>query len=217
MTANSKIIKDSVAFFQNMAVGNLEGDYKALAVAPVSLKKMILNGIDREIAKKDKGYIFAKINSLTDEEIIERLQMASNAGVKVEMIVRGISCLLPQVKGKTENIMIRSIVGRYLEHSRIYIFGQGASEKMYISSADWMTRNTERRVEIAMPVLDPSVRRQLHEYIDCYMRDNTKARILYPTGRYHKIPAEEELFIAQDELMKKAYEKTKSTQRKKTI
>lgn len=204
MTGNPRITKDAVAFFKNMAIGKLDGRYRNLLVAPVSLKSTVLSLIERETAKGDKGMIFAKVNAVTDEEIIHALKEASCAGVKVTMIVRGISCILPGIEGKTENIEIRSVVGRYLEHSRIYIFGTGVQEKMYIASADFMTRNTENRVEIALPVLDKDIRKKIHAYVDTYLADNTKARQLMPNGRYHKIASEEEPFNAQEELMRTA-------------
>ena len=201
LTSNPAIINDGIAFFQNMAIGKLDGDYSTLLVAPVSLKSTLLNLMDEEIKKGENGYIFAKVNSITDEEIIVKLKEASCAGVKIILIVRGICCIVPGVKGKTENIEIRQIVGRYLEHSRIYIFGKGEEEKMYIASADFMTRNTERRVEIATPILDAACAARIHRIIDIYMADNTKVRVLFPTGRYHKITDVEEPFIAQEHLM----------------
>ena len=201
MTANPRIIEDAISFFQNMAIGKLDGDYRDLLVAPVSLKSTLLDLIERETAKGENGYIFAKVNSITDEEIIVKLKEASCAGTKVVLLVRGICCLVPGIIGKTENIEVRSIVGRYLEHSRIYIFGKGEEEKMYIASADFMTRNTERRVEIASPVLDQAVAARIHRIIDIYMADNTKVRVLFPTGRYHKIPDVETPYIAQEALM----------------
>lgn len=202
MTARSNIIKDVTTFFSNMQIGELEGKYKTLLVSPVSLKKTIIEFIDREIAKGKKGLIICKFNSITDEEIIYKLHEASNAGVTVKLIVRGISCILPGIKGKTDNIEIRSIVGKYLEHSRIYIFGSGASEKMYISSADFMTRNTERRVEVACPILDNDAKKEIHDFLDLVFRDNTKARIMYENGRYHKINDEEVPFNSQLAMMR---------------
>ncbi len=202
MTADPKVIKDAVAFFQNMSIGKLDGSYQTLLVAPVSLKSTLIELIEKETEKKDKGYIFAKVNSITDEEIIVKLKEASCAGVKITLLVRGICCILPGVPGKTENIEVRQIVGRYLEHSRIYIFGTGRSEKMYISSADFMTRNTERRVEIACPVTDEESRAKIHAYVDVCLSDNTKVRILFPNGRYHKYAGEiTEPVIAQDVIM----------------
>ena len=134
----------------------------------------------------EEGRIFIKINSLTDAEIIDKLTQASCAGVKIQMVERGISCLLPGIPGKTENIQVSSIVGRYLEHSRIYVFGTGAEEKMYISSADFMTRNTQRRVEVACPIYDAQIRESIHKLIDAVLSDTVKARILFPDGSYAK-------------------------------
>ena len=145
ITADERIGQDAGAFFNNMALGNLSGHYSRLFVAPTSLKNNILALMDEQIAKGKDGYILLKFNSLTDIDVIAKLREASCAGVTVEMIVRGICCLLPGVPGHTENITVTSIVGRFLEHSRIYVFGRGDEEKMYISSADLMTRNTERR------------------------------------------------------------------------
>lgn len=204
ITANPRITKDAVAFFRNMAIGRLDGRYRNLLVAPVSLKSTILSLIARETANGENGRIIAKVNAVTDEDIIAALKDASCAGVKITLIVRGISCILPGIEGKTENIEIRSVVGRFLEHSRVYIFGTGKQEKMYISSADFMTRNTERRVEIAAPVLDRRIRKKIHEYIDMYLKDNTKARQLTANGRYRKITDDEEPFNAQEELMRTA-------------
>lgn len=201
LTAKSEIIDDAVDFFQNMMIGKLDGKYKALLVAPVGLKPTLLSLIEAETKKKDKGYIFVKINGMSDEEIMHALMEASKAGVHVDMVIRGISCLLPGVEGKTENIHIRSIVGQYLEHSRIYLFGTEKNEKMYISSADFMTRNTERRVEIAAPILDPAIRTQLHHYIDLCLADNTKARVMAPNGRYHKIQHEGDRVCCQEMMM----------------
>lgn len=209
MTSRASIIRDCIAFFRNMSIGKLDGKYRTLLVAPVSLKSTLLELMDREIAKGEKGRIFAKLNSITDEDLIKKLSEASCAGVQVHLIVRGISCILPGIKGKTENIQIRSIVGRYLEHSRIYVFGTGTSEKMYISSADFMTRNTERRVEVACPIMDASIRKTIHAYIDILERDNTKARILKENGRYHKIKTNDPPFNSQTAMMRliKASEK----------
>ena len=165
ITADERIGQDAGAFFNNMALGNLSGRYSRLFVAPTSLKNNILALMDEQIAKGKDGYILLKFNSLTDIDVIAKLREASCAGVTVEMIVRGICCLLPGVPGHTENITVTSIVGRFLEHSRIYVFGRGDEEKMYISSADLMTRNTERLVEIACPIDDPAVRTLLHDIL----------------------------------------------------
>ena len=202
ITANPVIINDALAFFRNMMTGVLDGRYRRLLVAPVSLKQTVLDLIRRETAKGPKGFIMVKLNAVTDEEIICALKEASCAGTEVQMIIRGISCILPEVKGKTDNIHIRSIVGRYLEHSRIYVFGRGRSEKMYISSADFMTRNTERRVEVAVPILDKDIQARLHDYLDLCLRDNVKARRMSSDGRYRRIKENGELISAQDELMR---------------
>ena len=219
LTSEEEIIEDSIHFFQNMMIGNLEGKYKKLLVAPKDLKPAILKYISQETKKKEDGYIFVKINGMSDEEIMQALIRASQAGVHVEMIIRGISCLLPGIEGKTENLHIRSIVGRYLEHSRIYVFGKGDKEKMYISSADFMTRNTERRVEIATPVLDSEIRERIHAYIDLCLKDTVKARMMSSTGRYTKIPSEGEKINSQEEMMKltqSAGEKKKRSSQKGT-
>ena len=202
LTSRASIIRDAVDFFQNMMIGKLDGHYRTLWVAPISLKSNILRAIEAETEKGKDGYIFIKINGFTDEDIMYALMHASQAGVRVDMVIRGISCLLPGVPGKTDNIHIRSIVGRYLEHSRIYIFGRGKGEKMYISSADFMTRNTERRVEIAVPIMDRKIRNRIHDFVDLYLSDNVKARIMTSTGRYKKVKTGAEEISVQDEMMK---------------
>ena len=206
ITADERIGEDAGAFFNNMALGNLSGHYSRLFVAPTSLKNNILALMDEQIAKGKDGYILLKFNSLTDIDVIAKLQEASCAGVTVEMIVRGICCLLPGVPGHTENITVTSIVGRFLEHSRIYVFGRGDEEKMYISSADLMTRNTERRVEIACPIDDPAVRTRLHDILYAMQHDTVKARVLQPDGTYCKKPAVQDPICAQDLLMQQAIE-----------
>ncbi len=206
ITADERIGQDAGAFFNNMALGNLSGRYSRLFVAPTSLKNNILVLMDEQIAKGKDGYILLKFNSLTDIDVIAKLREASCAGVTVEMIVRGICCLLPGVPGHTENITVTSIVGRFLEHSRIYVFGHGDEEKMYISSADLMTRNTERRVEIACPIDDPAVRTRLHDILYAMQHDTVKARVLQPDGTYCKKPAVQDPICAQDLLMQQAIE-----------
>lgn len=204
VTSSESIGMDAAQFFNNMAMSNLNGRYNRLLVAPTSLKNNILSLMDGEIAKGSDGYILLKFNSLTDIDMIEKLHEASCAGVTVEMIIRGICCLLPGVPGKTENITVTSIVGRFLEHSRIYVFGRGENEKMYISSADLMTRNTERRVEIACPIDSPTVRARLHDILFAMQHDTVKARVLQPDGSYQKKPAVPEPICAQDLLMQQA-------------
>ncbi len=184
MTANQQIGEDAALLFQNMATANINGRYKHLLVSPFALRDRVLEEIDQEIRAGTQGYIFLKLNSLTDRMLIDKLAQASQAGVEVVMNIRGICCLLPGVAGLTDHIQVFSIVGRYLEHSRIYCFGRGEDARLYISSADFMTRNTERRVEVACPVLDSRVRARLFHIIEQLQRDNVKARLLGPDGTY---------------------------------
>ena len=169
--------------------------------------------IDREIEHAKAGepaYIGLKMNSLTDKKIMEKLIKASKAGVKIDMVIRGICCLIPGVKGETDNIQVRSIVGRYLEHSRIYIFGTKGREKVYIASADFMTRNTIRRVEVATPVYDDGIKERILRMFNTMLSDNVKARIMANDGNYYKKDAvdgvsrlnSQEYFY--DEVVKKA-------------
>ncbi|MCD7776593.1 MAG: polyphosphate kinase 1 [Firmicutes bacterium] len=187
ITANREIGEDASLFFQNMATGNLLGDYKRLLVSPFSLKNKVICEINEETKKGEDGYIFLKLNSLTDRELIDKLAKASQAGVKVIMNIRGICCLLPGVEGLTDNIKVFSIVGRYLEHARIYCFGGGEGARLYIASADFMTRNTERRVEIACPVLGQEQRERIFHIIDVLTSDNVKARNMRSDRTYEKI------------------------------
>ncbi|HJJ47858.1 MAG TPA: polyphosphate kinase 1 [Methanocorpusculum sp.] len=206
MTTNQEIGAEADLFFKNMALGNLHGDYKLLLVSPAGLKSAVLKLMDEEIKKKKGGRILVKINSLTDIDIIDKLKEASCAGVKVEMIVRGICCIIPGIVGETEHITVRNVVGRFLEHSRIYVFGEGVQEKMYIASADFMTRNTERRVEVGCPVLDPEVRKRVHHILDLILRDNVKARRLLPDGTYVRFEGEGEEVNCQQILLEEAQE-----------
>lgn len=187
MTANKEIGNDALQFFKNMALGNLNMSYKHLLVAPVDFKRSIIALIDEEIEKQNRGEaagIFFKLNSLTDRDIIDKLSQASRAGVKVKLVIRGICCILPGISGFTENIIIISIVGRYLEHFRTYCFGDEENLKILISSADLMTRNTERRVEIACPIYDEKIKMRIWDILNAQMRDNIKARQLLADGEY---------------------------------
>ena len=201
ITSRKEIGQDAAEFFKNMAIRNLEGEYHHLLVAPHAMKDRLLKLIDREIEKGDKGRIFLKVNSVTELELIDRLRDASCAGVRVEMIVRGICCLLPRVETETDNVKITSIVGRYLEHSRIYLFGEGADEVMYISSADFMTRNMDRRVEVGCPIVDPAIRARIHRLIDVQRADNTKARLMRSDGTYQPVVNRREPVDSQQTLM----------------
>lgn len=206
ITANPAIGQDANHFFQNLAIGNVSGQYEHLMVAPSSLKTGIIREIDREIAKRGEGRIFIKMNAITDIDLIEKLKQASCAGVRVRMIVRGICCILPDIPEKTENIEVISIVGRFLEHSRVYCFGQGNDERMYIASADFMTRNTEKRVEVACPIYDQAVREKIHYLMDTCWADNVKARALQRDGSYRTRPIHETPIDSQQMLMAKALE-----------
>lgn len=186
MTADEGIGQDAVRFFRNMLVNDLAGQYQELLVSPYGIKEQLYTLIDQEMEKGEDGYICVKANSVTERGIIDKLRAASQAGVQVELIIRGICCLLPGVEGETERIHVTSIVGRFLEHARIYCFGKGADAKMYLSSADLMTRNLKRRVEIACPVHDREMREQLQWVLDCQLRDNGKASFLCPDGTYHR-------------------------------
>lgn len=201
ITANQDIGQEANEFFKNMSISNLNGNYNTLLVAPYSLKNHLLDMMDNEIKKAKRGEesgIIIKSNSLTDKDIILKLTEASGAGVEVKLIIRGICCLLPGVPGKTENITVYSIVGRFLEHSRIYCFGKDKDIKLFIASADMMTRNTSRRVEIACPILDEDIKSQLLHILEVMFADNVKARLLTTNGLYKKIEMEtDEAFDSQ--------------------
>ena len=201
ITANPEIGADAAMLFQNLAIANFSGNYKKLLASPFMMRDKVLELIDKEIEKGTEGFIFFKLNSLSDRIVIDKLEEASNAGVKIVMNIRGICCLLPGIKGHTENIKVFSIVGRYLEHTRIYCFGKGEDAPLYISSADFMTRNMARRVEIACPVEDPHTRAKVFRIIKYLQQDNVKARIMYPDGTYHKIKTDKDPFISQVRFM----------------
>ena len=184
MTANQTIGEDAAAFFRNMLVNKLDGEYRQLCVSPFGIKSMLLEKIDRQIALGKDGYVCIKANSVTEREVIDKLAEASHAGVEVQLIIRGICCILPGVTGETENIHVTSVVGHFLEHGRIYQFGRGKNAEYYISSADLMTRNLNRRVEIACPVHDTQLCEQLQWILDSQLRDTAKASFLLSDGSY---------------------------------
>ena len=184
MTTDQTIGEDAAAFFRNMLVNKLDGEYQKLCVSPFGIKEMLLKNIDRQIALGKEGYICIKTNSVTERNIIDKLAQASQAGVEVQLIVRGICCILPGVVGETERIHVTSIVGRFLEHSRIYQFGRGEQAEYYISSADLMTRNLNHRVEIACPVQDAQIKEQLKWILDAQLHDTAKASLILPDGTY---------------------------------
>ena len=184
MTASEAIGLDGTVFFQNMLVGNLAGSYEHLLVSPAGIKAKLISLIEEEMAKGPDGYICIKANSMTEREVMDKLAEASRSGVQIQMILRGICCLRPGIPAHTENIHVTSIVGRYLEHGRIYCFGRGKDARVYISSADLMTRNLNRRVEIACPIYDPEVKEQLIWILHTQLEDNVKASSLLPDGSY---------------------------------
>jgi len=204
MTANQEIGTDAAEFFKNMSIGNLHGAYRHLIVSPVSLKARVLATMDEEIEKGSAGRIIMKMNSVTDVDFIRKVEEASCAGVKVDLIVRGICCILPQVPGHTENVRVTSIVGRYLEHPRVFVFGKGEKTKIYIGSADMMTRNTEKRVEVACPVYDEAVKKRLLHQLKVMLADNVKAREMAEDGTYHKKAESERKINAQETFMQEA-------------
>ena len=206
ITADQNIGHDAAEFFRNMAIGNLEEEYKTLMVAPRCMKSRIMELIDEEIKKGRDGQIIFKVNSVTDLEVINKLSEASCAGVRIMLLVRGICCLLPGVPEYTENIRVFSIVGRYLEHSRIYSFGAGSEQKLYISSADLMTRNMQRRVEVAVPIYAPHIRERVNHILDVYFRDTAKARELKSDGNYERFPEYKTGLSAQEQFMAEALE-----------
>ena len=193
MTADPNLARDAISFFESMLIGDLSGEYERLMVAPNAMKDRILALIDGEIAKGPEGRIRIKANSVTERDLIDKLSEASCAGVKIDLVIRGICCLVPGVPGKTENITVTSVIGRFLEHSRIYAFGTGDDMQIYLSSADVMTRNQVRRVEIAAPVRSAELKEFLSEYLDRILADNTKAWRLGSDGIYKRLtPAQGE-------------------------
>ena len=209
MTADPKIGMEAARVFQALAMGETVEDMEYLLVAPRCLQNKVLAMIDEEIEHAKAGepaYIGLKMNSLTDKRIMSKLVEASCAGVHIDMVIRGICCLIPGVKGQTENIHIISIVGRFLEHSRIYIFGTQERARIYISSADFMTRNTLRRVEVAAPIEDPDIRMQIQEMFVTMLSDNRKARSMNNKGIYKIEPSDNAPLNSQEVFLQQAYD-----------
>ena len=204
ITGNQSIGEDASVFFKNMAIGNLAGVYQHLIVSPTGLKQKVLALIDEEISKGQDGRILMKMNSVTDVNFIRKIAEASRAGVKIDLIVRGICCILPGIPGETENLSVTSIVGRYLEHPRVFVFGKGEDRKVYIGSADMMTRNTEKRVEVACPIYDEQIKKRLVRYLNIMLADNVKAREMLSDGTYRKKQGGERQICAQEYFMKEA-------------
>ena len=210
MTANEQIGMDAARVFQALAKGEVVEDMEHLLVAPKCLQSKVIEKIEEQIQKQKNGetaYIGLKMNSLTDKRIIDKLIDASKAGVKIDMIVRGICCLIPGVEGETENIHVISVVGRFLEHSRIYIFGNGEEAQYYIGSADFMTRNTVKRVEVAAPVYSKRLKKRLQDLFDLMLSDNKKARKEDAKGAYSVVECKGQPINSQELLYQEAYAK----------
>lgn len=210
MTANEQIGMDAARVFQALAKGEVVEDMEHLLVAPKCLQSKVIEKIEEQIQKQKNGetaYIGLKMNSLTDKRIIDKLIDASKAGVKIDMIVRGICCLIPGVEGETENIHVISVVGRFLEHSRIYIFGNGEEAQYYIGSADFMTRNTVKRVEVAAPVYSERLKKRLQDLFDLMLSDNKKARKEDAKGTYSVVECKGQPINSQELLYQGAYAK----------
>lgn len=220
MTANEQIGMEAARVFQALTKGEVMQETEHLLVAPKCLQSKIIKMIDEEIEHKKNGedaYIGLKLNSLTDKRIMEKLNDASKAGVQIEMIVRGICCLVPGIKGETDNIQITSIVGRFLEHSRIYIFGCGERIKYYIGSADFMTRNTVKRVEVAAPIYSEKIKKQVREIFELMLKDNKKARAEDNEGNYTLKKCVGEAFNSQEMLYQLAYDRAARKMRSNSL
>ena len=196
LTANTEIGEDASDLFNFLTGYSYQAEYRQLMIAPINMREQMLELIEREIENQSSGKearIIVKINSLTDDKIIRALYRASQAGVKIDLIVRGICVLRPGIEGLSENIRVISVVGRFLEHSRIFYFANGGEEEIYIGSADWMHRNLDRRVEAIVPINDARLRESIkQEILEIYLKDNVNARILNPDGTYQKIVAKSE-------------------------
>ncbi len=218
MTADPAITRDAVNFFENMLIGNSAGEYAKLLVAPFAMKNRIMEMIDEQIARGADGRIRIKANSVTDRQLIDKLSEASCAGVRIDLIIRGICCIVPGVPGKTENITVTSVVGRFLEHSRIYAFGEGLEMKLYLSSADFMTRNQDRRVEVGGPVRSPELKQFLEAYLNLLLADNTRAWRQHSDGIYTRLtPGEAEPIDVQAWYMTHPIEFAKSQATRDTL
>ena len=204
ITRNTAIGEDAMLFFKNLAISNLNGEYQKLLVAPFGLKNKLIEKINTEIDNAENNRpagIIMKMNSLTDRELIDMLSKASNAGVKIKLIIRSICCLIPGIPGKTENIEIISIVGRFLEHSRIYCFGIEEDLSIYLSSGDLMTRNTEKRVEVTFPIEKPVLKKKIMHILNIMLNDNVKARKIGDKGEYEKVIRSIDLLDSQNYFM----------------
>ena len=208
MTANPDIGQEASRIFQSIALGEVVENAEHLMIAPKCLQNKVIELIEEQTEKAKKGedaYIGIKMNSLTDKKIMNQIIKASRAGVKIDMIVRGICCLRSKIPNYTENVRVISIVGRYLEHSRIYIFGTGEEQKIYISSADLMTRNTVRRLEVAVPIYDNEIKKRILEMFQIMLHDNVKAREQMSDGKYKKVKNGQKALNSQEFFYEQAY------------
>ena len=208
MTASTKLAHEANEIFDKLLLGEVIEETEHFLVSPLCLRDKIFNMIDDEIEKSNNGekaFVAAKINSLADKGLINKIAEASKAGVEVQLIVRGICCLIPGIYGETDNVEVKSIVGRYLEHTRVYIFGAGKDCRVYISSADYMSRNTRRRVEVAAPIYDEDIKNRIIQDFSIRFNDNVKARKLLPTGEYVRVETAGEPLSAQDYFFNRAY------------
>ena len=211
MTSNVGIGTDVKEVFDNIMIGNLDGSYKHLLVSPKPMQKRLYELIDEQIQRQKEsknGYIRLKMNSISDRILIDKLSEASNEGVKIDLMVRGITCILPGIKNRTENIKIYQIVGRFLEHHRVYQFGQSDDCKLYISSADFMTRNIRNRMEVACPIYRDSIKKRILEFLDIMFADDVKIRVMNSKGEYEKVKNKKNL-IAQEKLIEIAKDRAK--------
>ncbi|WP_142294779.1 RNA degradosome polyphosphate kinase [Priestia aryabhattai] len=216
ITSNEQIGIDATNFFNYLSGYTEKPDYHHLSVSPFGIRDTFINLIDEEIAYQQQygnGHIIAKMNSLTDKQIIMKLYEASNTGVKIDLIIRGVCCLRPGIKGVSENIKVRSIVGTFLEHTRIYCFHHNGEQKVFLSSADLMTRNMENRVEILFPILREHLQQRIYTWLNLMLKDNSKAREQNSDGQYHYINHENETEVvnSQEELCQLAYAIKNST------
>jgi len=193
-TTNKDFSDDAIQVFNFLTGYSYHKDWKSLIVAPGGLRKKLVELINRETelhTKENPGFIFVKLNSIAHEEVIQALYRASRKGVKIQLLVRGICCLRPGIEGISDNIEVRSIIGRFLEHSRVFYFKNGGDEEIYISSADWMTRNLHKRVELMFPILDTDLKKDMYNLLKLYWMDNTKSWRLLPNGSYELIQPKE--------------------------
>ena len=204
------MVADAISFFNYLSGYTLKPSYHHLSVSPFNIREDLLKYIDEEICYHQQfgnGRIIIKMNAFSDKTLIKKLYEASKAGVKIDLIVRGICCLRPGIKGISENITVRSIVGRFLEHSRVYYFHHNGEERLFLSSADLMTRDMENRVEILFPIFDGQIKKRIKEILLIYLADNTKAREQDEFGQYHYVPITEDnsSVFAQERLLEKSH------------